>query len=160
MAGLQALAKAAATARVAYEMIHNSATGCVLRFGSFDQVRRVLGFWEPILAWQGIQSQGQGQVLLQSGTSLSHLLSRACECQCQHDLIFNHSVESSPVQSLSLCQLESLHERWTQCKMRVRETREKKIVDALTDPSQLPILSFQWFQNQIIRFLGYILSSC
>lgn len=51
MAGLQALANVAATARVAYEMIQNSATGCVLRFGSFDQAQRVLGFaLQPILA--------------------------------------------------------------------------------------------------------------
>ena len=49
MAGLQALANVAATARVAYDMIQNSATGCVLRFGSFDQAQRVLGFGIPSL---------------------------------------------------------------------------------------------------------------
>ena len=154
MAGLQALANVAATARVAYEMIQNSATGCVLRFGSFDQAQRVLGFaLQPILAGHNASRSGLDSASIRNEPSTVESMST------WFDLESFSPVQSSHCHSVSF---ESLHECWAQGKMwweweRIGRKTNSWCFDWSFPTSHPQLLMISKSDHM---FLGYILSYC
>ena len=154
MAGLQALANVAATARVAYEMIQNSATGCVLRFGSFDQAQRVLGFaLQPILAGHNASRSGLDSASIRNEPSTVESMST------WFDLESFSPVQSSHCHSVSF---ESLHECWAQGKMWWEWERIARKTDSWCFDWSFPTSHPQllMISKSDHMFLGYILSYC